>query len=113
MIRIYRLLLRVFPPEFRARFGEDMTEVFADRHRAAKRKGTAAVAWLWVRTILDVARAGCSERRAARTRLFPEMRRGIRLESFARDVGYALRQVRRNPGFSGLAIATLALGIGV
>ena len=36
-----------------------------------------------------------------------------RLEQLARDVGYGLRQVRRNPMFSGIAIATLALGIGV
>ncbi len=36
----------------------------------------------------------------------------IRLEQFARDAGYGLRQVRRNPLFSGIAIATLALGIG-
>jgi predicted permease len=35
-----------------------------------------------------------------------------RLEHFARDVGYGLRQIRRNPMFSGFAIATLALGIG-
>src|SRR6185369_1644439 len=35
-----------------------------------------------------------------------------RLEQFARDAGYGLRQVRRNPLFSGIAIATLALGIG-
>ena len=35
-----------------------------------------------------------------------------RLEQFARDAGYGWRQVRRNPLFSGIAIATLALGIG-
>jgi len=34
------------------------------------------------------------------------------LEQLARDVGSGLRQVRRNPGFSAIAIATLALGIG-
>jgi putative ABC transport system permease protein len=36
-----------------------------------------------------------------------------RLEQLARDVRYGLRQIRRNPAFSGIAIATLALGIGV
>ena len=34
------------------------------------------------------------------------------LEHFARDAAYGLRQLRSNPMFSGLAIATLALGIG-
>jgi putative ABC transport system permease protein len=36
----------------------------------------------------------------------------VRLENLARDAGYGFRQVRRNPMLSGLAIATLALGIG-
>ena len=35
-----------------------------------------------------------------------------RLEQLASDVRYALRQIRRNPAFSAIAIATLALGIG-
>lgn len=35
-----------------------------------------------------------------------------RLEQFVRDIQYGLRQVRRNPVFSAIAIATLALGIG-
>ena len=35
-----------------------------------------------------------------------------RWEQLARDAAYGLRQIRRNPGFSAIAIATLALGIG-
>ena len=35
-----------------------------------------------------------------------------RLEQLARAAGYGLRQIRRNPGFSAAAIATMALGIG-
>jgi putative ABC transport system permease protein len=35
-----------------------------------------------------------------------------RAEQVARDVGYGMRQVRQNPAFSAIAIATLALGIG-
>lgn len=38
---------------------------------------------------------------------------GNRLEQALRDVGYGLRQIRRHPGVSGIAMATLALGIGV
>jgi len=36
----------------------------------------------------------------------------VGLGQFFQDVRYGLRQVRRNPGFSAIAIATLALGIG-
>jgi putative ABC transport system permease protein len=35
-----------------------------------------------------------------------------RAEQLARDAGYGLRLLRRNPAFSALAIATLALGVG-
>jgi putative ABC transport system permease protein len=35
-----------------------------------------------------------------------------RIETVARDIRFALRQIRRAPGFSAIAIATLALGIG-
>jgi putative ABC transport system permease protein len=37
---------------------------------------------------------------------------GAWLETLGRDVRYGLRQVRRNPVFFGIAVATLALGIG-
>ncbi len=39
-------------------------------------------------------------------------RHGARLEAAGRDVRFALRQIRRTPAFSVVAIATLALGIG-
>jgi predicted permease len=39
-------------------------------------------------------------------------RHGAWLDVAGRDVRYGLRQVRRNPAFSAIAIATLALGIG-
>jgi putative ABC transport system permease protein len=39
-------------------------------------------------------------------------RHGGWLDAAGRDVSYGLRQVQRNPAFSGVAIATLALGIG-
>src|SRR3954468_5413208 len=61
--RCYRALLRVYPRDFRERFGPDMVDFFRDRRAAARRSdGTLGVAWAWVVAISDVLRIATLER---------------------------------------------------
>src|SRR5208282_4023335 len=50
---------------------------------------------------IDATKEACREARGA----------GL-VESFAHDMSYGLRMLRKNPGFASLAVMTLALGIG-
>jgi hypothetical protein len=51
--RVYRLLLRAYPAEFRAAYEREMAQLFRDRHREAGAEGVRFWAWL----IWDVARS--------------------------------------------------------
>ena len=51
--RIYRLLLRAYPPAFRAEFGREMVLVFRDQCR----DGDVRTLGFWVRVFWDVVRS--------------------------------------------------------
>lgn len=95
--RLYRGLLRLLPFDFRSDFGGEMEEVFqaqqADAHRKA---GTVGLARLWWETIVGLFRTAPREH----------------LSILGQDLGYAFRMMRRNAGYTTLAVVTLALGIG-
>lgn len=105
----YRALLHLFPRAFRQRFGRDMAEVFDDRWRATRRQGRWALVALAIRTIGDVGRHAAAERRARRAR---RPQGDTMLRTLARDVRFATRAFRRQPIFTTVALATIALGIG-
>jgi len=96
--RWFRLLLRLFPSEFRGDFGDQMAEDFRDQHEDARRKGRLAPRWhLWRTTTVDVVRRAPREH----------------LDVLRRDVVYAFRQIARRTLVSAGAIATLAIGLGL
>jgi hypothetical protein len=59
--RAYRLLLRAYPPAFRARFEPEMTLAFRDQRRAARVTGVR----FWTEVVWDVARSAPSLRAEA------------------------------------------------
>jgi hypothetical protein len=60
--RVYRALLRVYPAAFRARFADEMVQLFSDQLRDARSDGAPAGATrTWLRTLGDLAVTAASE----------------------------------------------------
>jgi putative ABC transport system permease protein len=94
--RLYRLLLRCYPGEFRDDYEREMLLAFRERLSHDRSVGIGAVLRLWWQLAVDsIVRAP-----------------GEHLDVLRQDVRYALRALRRAPVFAATAIATLALGVG-
>ena len=103
---VYRRLLRAYPRQFRERFAGGMQQVFRDRYQAAVRRGVVPAARFLLGTLADIAV------NAAAVRFHARERTPMNWRSLGSDARYALRMFLRNPVFTCLAVAALALGIG-
>ncbi|WP_284351446.1 ADOP family duplicated permease [Roseisolibacter agri] len=101
-----RLLLRLYPADFRDEMGEAFLETYRDRSRAAVRDGgVAALAGVWLLSLADSTRNGLGER----------MRPAVgwrRSGNWGRDTERAVRRLVRAPLFTLSMIATLTVGLG-
>ena len=62
--RVYQLLLRLYPEEFRERYGRAMRDFQRDRVREARASGHATLP-IWIRAFADVAVSALTAYRCA------------------------------------------------
>jgi len=115
---VLQWLLRLYPRRFHDRYADDMKESFLARRDEARRSGgIPALARVWLRTTLSLLATAAAER--WRSSLDPPARRpparvfrpGGLVNNVSEDARFALRLMRRQPGYALFVAATLAVGI--
>lgn len=115
-VRALARVMALYPPEFRQALGREMREHFARELEKRRERSALAVLRYGATTLLAAAYGGVRERihDARRRRRRPGGgRKATMIDEIRQNVASLARQVRRSPGFAGVVVGTVALGIGV
>jgi putative ABC transport system permease protein len=120
---VYGVLLRLYPRAFRQQYGPSLLDAFETERSDPRHRGLRGFIALWRFLLVDAVTAAWR----LHTRTVPDPLRGLRrrtvprlpdppkrgcMETLVQDVRYSFRQFVRRPGFTALAVLSLALAIG-
>jgi len=105
--RWFRLLLRLYPADFREEMGNTVGDTYRERARdELTRGGMVRLLVLWMRALGDSLRNGPAER----VRPAASWRRN---GNWGRDIEFARRRLMRAPAFFLAVVGTLSVGLGM
>jgi predicted permease len=111
--RVFRLLLRAYPREFRQRYANDLVAFFRqDREHPRYGSGPLHPLRFWITTLRDLSRAAAAERLPAHVAAPHRRPRSAPFADMAFDLRNAVRSLRGTPAVTLTAFLVVALGIG-
>ncbi|HSC25833.1 MAG TPA: ABC transporter permease [Vicinamibacterales bacterium] len=112
-VALFGLMTSVLPRRFRASFGPDLREGFADEALDEyRRRGRLALLGVTLRGLADLFSSSWQARVETGPRPQASPRRSTLMTSILQDLRYAFRTFRKQPGFALVALLTLSVGIG-
>ena len=113
---VFRLLMRVYPAEFRRRYGAELEAAFRAVRGEPQHAGALGRLRFWAFVLRDLLRTAIRLRlRQFSTRSRPSLparTSRTEMDTILQDVWYALRQFGRRPGFAAVAVLSLGMAIG-